>query len=142
MTLREYLVKLGFKVDDTSWAKFNQRLETSASNAAYLGKTMTLAAIEIGIAVERLTANYERLYYVSQRTGSSVASLKAYEFSARQIGLTAEQAQSSVESFATAMRLNPGVRSLFAGLGVDTKDAVKGIGQMIDIFKGKFGVKF
>lgn len=134
-TLREYLIELGFKVDENGWKGFNSRVTQSARNVAQLTGTTVAAALEIGVAVEKVTRQYESLYYVSQRTGATVSGLKAVEFGARQIGLTSDQARGAVEGFASAMRNNPGAKALFAGWGVDTNDAQKGVGQLLDLFK-------
>jgi hypothetical protein len=134
-TLKEYLIALGFKVDEAGWKGFNDKLQRSTAHAAELGAATVGAAAEIGVAVERLSKKYEDLFYVSQRTGSAVGALKAFEFSARQIGLTAADGRSAVEGFASAMRGNPGVKSMFAGMGVDVNDSEKGVGQLVDRLK-------
>lgn len=138
-TLQEYLIKLGFKIDEDGWKGFQSKVAQSGKNIAELGAVSVATAIEIGIAVEKVARHYEELYYVSQRAGSTVSSLKAQEFGFKQIGLTADQARSAVEGFASSVRMNPGVRAMFQGMGIDTKDANKAIGQLVDKTKEQFG---
>lgn len=138
-TLREYLIKLGFDVDEEEWKKFQGKVGQSAKNVAELGAVSVGTALAIGVAVERVAKHYEDLYYVSQRSGSSISMLKAQEFGFTQVGLTADQARSAVEGFAASVRTNPGIRAMFQGMGIDTSDATKAIGQLVDKTKARFG---
>lgn len=138
-TLQEYLIKLGFKIDEDGWKGFQSKVAQTGRNIVELGAVSTATAIAIGVAVEKVARHYEELYYVSQRSGSTVSQLKAQEFGFRQIGLSADQARSAVESFAGSVRMNPGVRAMFQGMGIDTTDAKKAIGQLVDKTKERFG---
>lgn len=137
--LQEYLISLGFKLDDAGWERFNARLNVAGKRVIDLGAVTVAAATQIGIAVEKTARVYEELYYVSQRTGSSVSALKAYEFGAKQIGLTSEQARSSVESLATSIRMNPGVAGLVRGMGLDPNDPQKAILGITDRLRKQYG---
>jgi hypothetical protein len=137
--LQSYLIQLGFKIDDNGWKGFQSKVAQSGKNIAELGAVSVATALEIGVAVERVARHYENLYYVSQRAGSTVSNLKAQQFGFTQIGLSADQARSAVESFAGAVRMNPGVRAMFRGMGIDTADASKAIGQLVDRTKAQFG---
>lgn len=119
-TLREYLIALGFHVDENGWKGFNAKIQQSGKNVAALGAQTVATAAEIGVAVEKVAKHYEELYYVSQRTGQSAAFLKSNEFGMRQIGLSADQARSAVEGMAASMRLNPGITDLAKRWGVTT----------------------
>lgn len=138
-TLKEYLIQLGFKVDENGWKGFNEKVARSSENVLKLGATTVAVATQIGVAVEKVARTYEELYYVSQRTGGTITGLKAQEFGFRQIGSTAEAARGSVEGFAAAIRQNPGIRGMFEGMGIDTSDSQKAIGQLVDKLKGQFG---
>lgn len=138
-TLQEYLIKLGFKIDENGWKGFQSKVSQSGSNIAELGAISVATAISIGVAVEKVARHYEDLYYVSQRSGSSVSSLMAQQFGFKQIGLSADQARSAVEGFASSVRMNPGIRAMFQGMGIDTTDANKAIGQLVDRTKERFG---
>lgn len=119
-TLREYLIALGFQVDENGWRGFNEKLTQSAKNVQALGRTTVAMAAEIGVAVEQVARHYEDLYYMSQRTGQSASFIQANVFGMRQIGLTAEQAKGAIEGMASAMRLNPGLAALADGMGAKT----------------------
>lgn len=138
-SIREYLVGLGFKIDDSSYNKFNNALVVSGKRAVALGVTAIVAAAAIKAAVDRVARSYEDLYHVGQRTGSAVSTLKAYEYGAKQIGIGYDAARSSAEAFAASVRLNPGLAALTRGMGIDPKDAAKGVVELTKALKGRFG---
>lgn len=137
--IKEYLVALGFKVDENGWKGFNSKIVQSTANVAALGAETVATAQVIGLAVEKVARQYTELYYVSQRTGSSVSTLKTYEYAAKQIGLTADQSRASVESMASAMRLNPGLKAMMNGMGIDSRDPQKAIVGLVERLKSQYG---
>lgn len=120
--MREYLIALGFKVDPASYKKFKQAIAASSKDVAELGTVAASTATAIALSVEHIAAQYEDLFYLSQRTKASVNDLKSFSFGMRQIGIDAGQSRAAIESFTTAMRLNPGVKGfvgLMGGVGSD-----------------------
>lgn len=138
-TLREYLIALGFKVDEQSYKKFNEHILGTSKNVMKLGSEAVGAATAVGYAVEKVARQFEELYYLSQRSGASVIQLKAYEFGNRQIGISAEAARSSVEGMAAAIRTNPGLAGLLRGMGIDTGNAQQAVTQLVGKMKSMFG---
>jgi hypothetical protein len=135
VTLQEYLVDLGFHVDQVSFNRFLHSVKNSTSAVMALGAETVATSGAIVAAVEKVAATYEDLFYLSQRTGQSVASLQVYGFAARQVGLSAGEARSSIEGFYHAIRTNPGVAGLARGLGASTPE------QLAEQLKSKFGEK-
>jgi hypothetical protein len=119
--LKEFLVGIGFKVDESSLKKFNTQLAAVEKQVMSIGKIVagTATAIVAGVAV--ISRQMENLYYASQRTGETVGNLMALRYAAGQIGLTAEQAQAALEGFTRTLRLNPGTGALLNQLGVTGK---------------------
>lgn len=113
--LKEYLVALGFRIDDASYKKFKSAVATTTKDVAALGAVTVSTATAIAVSVEEVARQYEGLYYASQRTRASVNDLKSYQFGMKQIGIEAGQSQAAIESFATAQRRNPGVKA-FVGV--------------------------
>lgn len=116
--LREYLVSLGFSVDQSKLRTFSDALKGTATATSKLGAEAVAAGVAIGVMVDQVARHFEDLYYMSQRTGSTVKSLDAVSFAAQQVGVSADEARGAVESFATALRHNPGLRGMLGGLGV------------------------
>lgn len=110
--IQEFLVSLGFKVDEASLRKFDEGVTLSRKGVLALGASAAGAALGVAYAVEKISKQYEDLYYASQRTGASVQGLQAIGFAAQQIGLRAEQGRGAIESFTAALRTNPGIEGL------------------------------
>jgi hypothetical protein len=140
MILREYLIALGFKVDEQSFRRFNTYVGVTKRDVTELGAAAVTAATAIGVVIERVAREYEELYYISRRTGSSVANIKSYGFAWGQIGLSADAAKQSIENFAQTIRTNPGLNALLRNMGIDTTDAVAAQQQFVGRLK-QFGEK-
>lgn len=128
--LQEYLVSLGFSVNQAQLRTMGDAVRGTATSLAKLGGETVAAGIAISEMVERVARNFEDLYYMSQRTHSSVASLDAVSFAAQQVGISSTEAKSAVESFATALRHNPGLQGMLGGLGVgrgDPEEQLRGL---------------
>lgn len=147
--LREYLVALGFKIDDASYKKFTTSVAGTAKSAADLGVVVTAAATAVAVAVDRVSREFESLYFSAQRTGSSAASLKTFEYAFTQVGQSAESARAAVEAVAAAIRTQPGLQNVLRMWGVteeELKDPKKamlsGIGKLKDRYGPMGGVGY
>lgn len=120
--LREFLVSLGFQVDEASMKKFTTSVESVTKSVMQVGAGVAAAATGIVAGVKIISSQMENLYYASQRTGATVGNIMALRYAAGQIGLTADQAQGALENFSRTLRLNPGSNSLLDSLGVTGKD--------------------
>lgn len=134
--LRSFLIGLGFKIDDQEWKRFDSFWKKVGNQFTSLSTQATVASLEVAAAVTAIADQLTNLYYVSQRTGTSVGGIQAFQFGAKQIGLTAEQATQSLEGLAAAMRLQPGTRGILAGLGIDpNQDKLQVLLKLIDVLR-------
>lgn len=135
--LRSYLVGLGFKIDDQEWKRFDSYWKRISDRFVSLSAQATAASLEVAGAVSHIADQLTDLYYVSQRTSSSVGGIQAFTFGAKQIGLTAEQATSALEGLASAMRMQPGTKGVLASFGIDPngKDRVETMMKLIDVLR-------
>jgi hypothetical protein len=115
MILQEYLVKLGWNVDEPSLKKFVGAVSATGARTAELGSAAIETAAAIELMVSRVARSYETLYYVSQRTKQSVGFIQATGFAFKQIGLSADEATASIEGIAATFRTQPWLRGLFGG---------------------------
>lgn len=137
--MREYLIALGFKVDDASYKKFKGAIATTAKEVAGLGSVTVSTATAIALSVEQVAREFEGLAYLSQRTKASVNDLKSYSFGMKQIGIETGQSQAALESFVAAQRLNPGIKG-FVGLGGGTgKDPIEQLTNFVERQKKLYG---
>lgn len=120
--LREFLVSLGFTIDEVGMKKFTTSVESVSKTVLKLGVEVAAVATGVVAGVKIISNQMENLYYASQRTGATVGNIMALRYAAGQIGLTADQAQGALENFARTLRLNPGSSGLLASLGVTGRD--------------------
>jgi hypothetical protein len=134
--LREFLVSLGFKVDEAGLKKFGTAVEGVTKSVMEAGVAVAGTATAIVAGVKIISNQMENLYYASQRTGATVGNIMALRYAAGQIGLTADQAQGALENFARTLRLNPGSGSLLDSLGVKGGDPAQRFTSFIEKMKG------
>lgn len=138
-TIKEFLVGLGFDIDEASWSKFTGGIARATKQVTALGAETVATGLAISAMVEKTARNYEELYYVAQRSGASIAGLKANEYGWRQVGLSAGQARSTIESVAQTIRTNPGLRGLMQSFGIDPNNAERAATQFVETLKRRFG---
>ncbi|SAL25688.1 hypothetical protein [Caballeronia telluris] len=131
--IKEFLVSIGYKTDETSLKRFTASLASVTKTVMKLGAAVAATAVAVVAGVKVISGEMERLYYASQRTGETVGNIMALRYAAGQIGLTADQAQASLEGFTRALRLNPGMNGLLSQLGVTGKGPV----EQFESFIGK-----
>jgi hypothetical protein len=135
-TIRDFLVSLGFQVDESGMRKFQSVLTGVTANVLKMGATVEGAALSVVGFTTKIAAGLDKLYWSSQRTGSTVAGMKALTFAAAQTGSSAEAAQGALESLARFVRNSPGAEGFLNRLGVQTRDASGKMRDMSAIFTG------
>jgi len=131
--IREFLVALGFKVDEKGLKKFSDGVEQATKGVKQLVTTISASALAVSVGVSALASKLENLYFVSKRTGAAANSLKAFDFAARNMGISTETAFGAVESLAKFLRNNPAGEGYLATLGVQTRNANGELRDTVDI---------
>ncbi|MFG1429177.1 D-alanyl-D-alanine carboxypeptidase family protein [Roseixanthobacter glucoisosaccharinicivorans] len=121
-TLRDYLVTLGFKVNKADEVRFRDALGTAAKTVAGLSAAMAAAAATIQASVIKIAADFDSIYFASQRTGASVANIKSLTYALSQVGGSSGQASAAIEGLAAAIRTNPGIEGMLNSLGIATRE--------------------
>lgn len=119
--LKEFLVRIGFSVDETKFRHFQEAMRTTAKNAVEMSKTALAATTVMGVSLKAVAQQMEGLYFATRRTGAGAAELKELGFAAEQIGVSAEQARGAVEALAASRRTNPGLNGILGGMGIDPR---------------------
>lgn len=126
--LKSFLVRLGFKIDDTQFRNFNDGMNKIAKssvdlakNFVKLGEASALAVTGMGASMVAVGKQLEGLYYVAQRTGASAKELDIFSFAAEQVGVSADTARGAIDRMAAARRNNPGLNGILGGLGIDPR---------------------
>lgn len=135
-TIKDFLVSLGFKVDESGERKFNAVLAGVTSNAIKTGFAVEAAALSAIAFTAKIAQASDKLYWASQRTGATVQGLKQVSYAISQVGGSADSAMSSLESLARFIRTNPGAEGFLNRLGVQTRDASGNMRDMASIFTG------
>lgn len=127
-TLKEFVVKLGFKIDESQQRNFMEAMRSISKIATDLTKNFTrvaeatvAAGSGLAVAMTAIAKPLEGMYWAAKRTGSSAKELDIFRYAAEQVGVSADEASASVESLAAARRTNPGLNGILAGLGIDPK---------------------
>lgn len=133
--IRDFLVALTFKTDDTGAKKSKDALDSNEKSAKILSQTLiSLASIAV-IAVAKTANELEKLFYSSQRIGASANNIRAYGDAISQMGGSAEGAISSLESVARKLRESPGYEGMLKGLGVTTRDQNGQMRDRVEVMK-------
>ncbi|WP_144025188.1 glucosaminidase domain-containing protein [Burkholderia sp. HI2500] len=133
VVIREFLVALGFKVDEKGLKNFTEGVEGATKGVTRLITTISGAALTLGAGVSAFASKLERLYFVSQRTGAAATSLRAFDFAARNLGVSTDAAFGTIENLARFLRNNPAGEGYLASLGVQTRNANGELRDTVDI---------
>lgn len=135
-TIKDFLVSLGFEIDEAGARKFDSVLAGTTLNAIKMGLAIEGAALSVLAYTAKIAAGLDQLYWASQRTGATVQGIKAIGYAVSQVGGSAEAAQGSLESLARFVRNTPGAEGFLNRLGVQTRDASGNMQDMATIFTG------
>jgi hypothetical protein len=136
--LKEFLVALGFKVDAAQYKKYLDSVQGATTETNKLGLSAAAAIIGTTAAIAKVSEVMEKLYYVSQRTNSSVSSIMAFDYGVSQLGGSSDAAQASLENLAHFIRAYPGSSQFLQQLGVapeHVKDAEAALRDLIPVLK-------
>ncbi|EKH9241320.1 lytic transglycosylase [Salmonella enterica subsp. enterica serovar Newport] len=128
--IQDFLIALGFKLDEQGAKKFTDTLSDISTKALALGGVVEGAALSIVYFTDQIAQGLDKVYWSSQRTGASAAGIKALGYAAVQAGSSAEAAQAGLERLAQFMRNNPGAEGFLNRMGIQTRDAG---GQRLDM---------
>ncbi|ECY4647013.1 lytic transglycosylase catalytic [Salmonella enterica subsp. enterica] len=135
-TIKDFLVSLGFDIDQSGASEFEAVLKGVTANVMKVGAAVEGAALSIVGFTTRIANGLDKIYWASQRTGASIQGIKALGYVASQTGASAESAMSSLEGLAGFMRSNPGAEGFLNRLGVQTRDASGKMRDTASIFTG------
>ncbi|SAT62009.1 bacteriophage protein [Klebsiella pneumoniae] len=135
-TLKDFLISLGFNVDEAGAKKFDAVVAGTTLKAIELGVKVEAAALSVVAFTAKIASSLDNLYWASQRTGATVEGIKQIGYAVSQVGGSADSARGSLESLARFIRNNPGAEGFLNRLGVQTRDASGNMRDMATIFTG------
>lgn len=138
--IREFLVKLGYKVDEASQRRFAEGVERMTERVKDLAKAAVVMGTAVGVAVVKVASDLDNLYFASKRIGASAGNIRAFEFAIKQMGGSGEAARAALEGLARFMRNSPGAEGFLTGLGIKTRDANGNLRDTVEIYTDLAGV--
>ncbi|EEW2015250.1 lytic transglycosylase catalytic [Escherichia coli] len=135
-TIKDFLVSLGFSVDDAGAKKFGSVLAGTTANVIKMGLAVEGAALSVVVFTAKIASGLDNLYWASQRTGATVQGIQSIGYAVSQVGGSVDAARSSLESLSRFIRNNPGAEGFLNRLGVQTRDASGNMRDMAAIFTG------
>lgn len=135
-TLKDFLISLGFKVDEAGARKFDAVVAGTTLKAIELGVKVEAAALSVVVFTAKIASGLDDLYWASQRTGATVEGIKQIGYAVSQVGGSVDGARGSLENLARFMRNNPGAEGFLNRLGIQTRDASGNMRDMATIFTG------
>lgn len=135
-TLKDFLISLGFKVDEAGARKFDAVVAGTTLKAIELGVKVEATALSVVAFTAKIASGLDDLYWASQRTGATVEGIKQIGYAVSQVGGSVDGARGSLENLARFMRNNPGAEGFLNRLGVQTRDASGNMRDMATIFTG------
>ncbi len=135
-TIKDFLVSLGFSVDDAGAKKFGSVLAGTTANVIKMGLAVEGAALSVVAFTAKIASGLDNLYWASQRTGATVQGIQSIGYAVSQVGGSVDAARSSLESLSRFIRNNPGAEGFLNRLGVQTRDASGNMRDMVAIFTG------
>lgn len=135
-TIKDFLVSLGFSVDDAGAKKFGSVLTGTTANVIKMGLAVEGAALSVVAFTAKIASGLDNLYWASQRTGATVQGIQSIGYAVSQVGGSVDAARSSLENLSRFIRNNPGAEGFLNRLGVQTRDASGNMRDMAAIFTG------
>lgn len=135
-TIKDFLVSLGFDLDEAGEKKFSAVVAGVTANVLKMGAVVEGAALAVVGFTTKIASGLDKVYFASQRTGASVAGIKALGYAASQLGVDAASAQGSLESLARFIRNSPGAEGFLNRLGIQTRSANGSMRDTSAIFTG------
>ncbi|EJY5787106.1 lytic transglycosylase catalytic [Salmonella enterica] len=135
-TIKEFLVSLGFQVDESGARKFEAAITGATMKVIKMGVAVEATALSVVGFTAKIASGLDQLYQASQRTGAAVEGIQRIGYAVSQLGGSADAARGSLENLARFVRNSPGAEGFLNRLGVQTRDASGRMRDMSAIFAG------
>lgn len=133
--IKEFLISLGYEVDEGKQKKFTQGLEFAQAKAVALGEAMYDLARKVAEAVTGMAIDFDRLYFQTERLNSSAADIKGFSYALTQLGASGQGANAALENLAEFAKSSPGAGRWLENLGVSPKDLGDSVAMARDLEK-------
>lgn len=119
VVIREFLVGLGYRVDEGSQRRMNDAVLGMTKNIGKMALAIESAAGLMLTGIGVIANKMNDLFYASRRAGSSAEDISAFSFAVSQLGGSSAGARQAIEKFADFIRSNPlGAAQILRAIGV------------------------
>ena len=126
-TIKEFLVGLGFKVDQAGLSKFASGLASASAKAMALGAAVTAAAGAIIVGVKNIAEGYDELDRLAETYRTTASEIDAFIDTAQILGVSNDAAKQSLKNLdAAIVDVSMGMgraKLVFEELGIEVKNA-------------------
>lgn len=126
-TIKEFLVGLGFKVDEAGLAKFSAGIASASLRVTALAAATTAAAGVIVAGVQKIAADFDQLDKLATQFRTTADAIDEFADAAGILGIKEETAVESLKNLDRAIvdtSMDMGrAKAVFADLGITVKDA-------------------
>ncbi|HID8164693.1 hypothetical protein [Serratia marcescens] len=122
-TIKDFLISLGFDIDEAGGRKFESVVSGVAMNAIKMGAAVEAAALTVVGFTTKIASGLDRLYWQSQRTGATANNIRAIGYAFSQAGGSVEGFNGTLDNLARFLRSTPGAEGFLRNLGIQTRDA-------------------
>ncbi|MBN5201571.1 lytic transglycosylase [Serratia marcescens] len=122
-TIKDFLISLGFDIDEAGGRKFESVVSGVTMNAIKMGAAVEAAALTIVGFTTKIASSLDRLYWQSQRTGATANNIRAIGYAFSQAGGSVEGFNGTLDNLARFLRSTPGAEGFLRNLGIQTRDA-------------------
>lgn len=134
--IKEFLVSLGYKVDENGQRKFDDALGKSDKSTESFAKNLKAAAVAMTTLATVAAYRLNALAVNSERVGASASNIDSFRQSVSDLGGDANAAMSAVAGLKEKIRNNPvGMGNAFSRFGVEIKDANGNVRDTIDLLR-------
>lgn len=98
-TIKDFLVSLGFGIDEAGYEKFESVLAGVTANAIKTGLAVEGAALSVVAFTAKIASGLDNLYWASQRTGATVQGIQSIGYAVSQVGGSVDAARTSLKAF-------------------------------------------
>ena len=102
-TIKEFLVGLGFKVDQAGLSRFASGIASASAKAMALGAAITAAAGAVAMGIKKIAQEGEHEARLAERFRTTTAAVDSYLDSMSILGLSGEKAEESLRSLDRAI---------------------------------------
>ena len=126
-TIKEFLVGLGFKVDEAGLAKFSQGIASASLRVTALAAATTAAAGVIVAGVQRIASDFDQMDKLATQFRTTADAIDEFADAAGILGIKEETAVEGLKNLDRAIvdtSMDMGrAKAVFADLGITVKDA-------------------